>query len=73
MRLAEHPNSRDMLAAWTRCVTSWTRKDGSKAKGEADYRNVTSIDRLEKSIADADWWLERLQKGPISEDPIGQR
>lgn len=73
IRLAEHANSRDMVPAWSRRVTSWTRQDGSKAKGEPDYRNVGSIDRLEKSIADADWWLERLEKGPLSEDPIGTR
>ena len=61
-RLSEHPKSQDMVPAWTRRVTAYDRKDKTKVAGVADYRTLTSIDRLEKSIADADWWLEKLDK-----------
>lgn len=66
-RLSEHPNSRDMVPAWSRRVTSYKRKDGTRVNGVADYRTVMSIDRLERSIEDADWWLEKLDKGPVVE------
>lgn len=64
-RLAEHPNSREMVPSWSRKATSYTRKDGTKVPGVADYRTITSIERLEKSIADADKWLNRLNRGPL--------
>lgn len=66
-RLAEHPNSRRMVPDWSREVTSYTRQDGTKVRGQPDYRCVSSIDRLEKSIEDAEWWLEELER------PNGQR
>lgn len=64
-RLAEHENSREMVPSWSRKATSYTRKDGTKVPGVADYRTITSIERLEKSIADADRWLNRLERGPL--------
>ena len=64
-RLAEHPNSRFMVPEWSRRATSYTRKDGTKVPGVADYRTVSSIERLERSIADADRWLKRLEQGPL--------
>ena len=66
--LVEHPNNRGedgmalMVPAWTRRVTAYKRKDGETVKGVADYRTVRSIERLEKSIQDADWWIARLDK-----------
>jgi hypothetical protein len=65
--LSEHPNSRDMVSSWTRRCTSYRRKDGTQVNGIADYRTLLSIDRLEKSIADADKWLGLLERGPIPE------
>lgn len=62
-QLAEHPNSRQMVPAWCRAVTAYTRKDGTEVRGVADYRTLMSIDRLEKSIADAEWHLTELEKG----------
>lgn len=73
IRCVEHRNSRDMVPAWSRRITSWVRSDGTKVNGKADYRTITSIDRLQKSIDDAVWWLAELEKGPITEDPIGKR
>jgi len=66
-KLSEHDNSRDMVTAWCRRATSYTRRDGTKVPGVPDYRTISSIDRLEKSIADADRWLERLERGPLEE------
>ncbi len=66
-RLSEHPNSRDMVPAWSRRATAYKRKDGTRINGVADYRTVLSIDRLERSIEDADWWLSELDKGPVAE------
>lgn len=63
--LSEHPNSRQSLTAWCREVSSYERADGTKVKGVADYRTITSIDRLERSISDADWWLEELEAGKV--------
>lgn len=74
--LSEHPNNRGATSGlaltvtqWCRKVTSYTRADGGSASGAADYRTVLRIDRLEKSIADAEWWLAELEKGPIPEKP----
>jgi hypothetical protein len=47
---------------WCREVTSYEGRDGP-VRGVADYRTVMSIDRLERSIADAEWWLTQLQAG----------
>jgi uncharacterized protein YdaU (DUF1376 family) len=62
-QLSEHPNSRQMVPAWTREVTAYDRQDGTKVRGVADFRTVRSIDRLERSIADAEWHLAELEKG----------
>lgn len=62
-RLAEHPNSRRMVHDWSRAVTSYERPDGTKVKGVPDWRTIQSIDRLERSISDAEWWLAELEKG----------
>ena len=62
-RLAEHPNSRRMVPDWCREVTAYDKQDGTRVKGAADYRTVMSIDRLERSIADAEWHLGELEKG----------
>jgi len=64
-RLAEHPNSRQMVPAWSREVTSYTRGDGTKVRGVPDYRTVNSIDRLERSLEDAQWWWEELESGKV--------
>lgn len=56
-----------MVPAWSRRVTSYKRRDGTRINGVADYRTVLSIDRLERSIEDSDWWLEKLDKGPVAE------
>lgn len=62
-QLSEHPNSRQMVPAWTREVTAYDRQDGTKVRGVADFRTVRSIDRLERSIGDAEWHLAELEKG----------
>ncbi len=64
-KLAEHPNSRQMVPAWTRAVTSYETRDGTRVRGVPDYRTVHSIDRLEKSIEDAKWWHGELEKGKV--------
>jgi len=67
-QLSEHANSRLMVPDWCRKVTSYKRdRKGQEqtVKGVADYRTLMSIDRLEKSVADAEWWLERLEKGVV--------
>ncbi len=65
-QLSEHENSRLMVWHWCRKVTSYERKNGLDVKGFSDYRSVLSIDRLEKSIEDAEFWLERLESGVVS-------
>jgi hypothetical protein len=72
-RLSEHPNSREMVPSWSRRATSYTRKDGTKVQGVSDYRTISSIERLERSIADADRWLQRLDEGPLEEAKSGIR
>ena len=72
-RLSEHPNSREMVPSWSRRSTSYTRKDGTKVQGVSDYRTISSIERLERSIADADRWLQRLDEGPLEEAKSGIR
>ena len=62
-RLAEHPLSRRQVPDWCREVTAYDKADGTRVRGVADYRTVMSIDRLEKSIADAEWHLGELEKG----------
>jgi hypothetical protein len=62
-QLSEHPNSRQMVPAWTREVTAYDRQDGTKVRGVSDFRTVRSIDRLERSVADAEWHLAELEKG----------
>lgn len=72
--LAEHPNSRIMVPDWCRKVTSYESKrngGGAEARmvrGVADYRMISSIDRLERSIEDAQWWLEELEAGKVVSD-----
>ena len=61
-RLSEHPKSTRMVPDWSRVVTSYDRQDGTKVKGTPDWRTIYSIDRLERSIADAEWWLGELDK-----------
>ncbi len=58
--LVEHPRSRRQVHEWCREVTAYEGRDGP-VKGVADYRTVASIDRLEKSIADAEWWFNKLE------------
>ncbi len=60
-RLAEHPRSTRMVPDWSREVTSYERPDGTKVRGSPDWRTIFSIDRLEKSIADAEWWFNKLE------------
>lgn len=62
-RLSEHPKSERMVPAWSRAVTSYTSKKGEKVPGVADWRTIFSVERLERSIEDADWWLAELDKG----------
>ena len=62
-KLSEHPNSRRMVPDWSRAVTSYDRQDGTKVRGVPDWRTIYSIDRLERSIADAEWHLAELEKG----------
>ncbi len=61
-RLAEHPNSRRMVPDWCREVTAYDKADGTRVRGVPDYRTVMSIDRLERSVADAEWHLGELEK-----------
>lgn len=61
--LSEHENSRQMVPAWCREVTSYDKADGTKVRGVADFRTIMSIDRLERSIGDAEWHLAELDKG----------
>ena len=63
-QLSEHENSRLMVPDWCRKVSSYQR-DGRAVRGFADYRVITSIPRLEKSIADAEWWLAEMDKGRL--------
>lgn len=67
--LEEHPNSRQSLTAWCREVSSYDRADGTKVRGVADYRTIQSIERLERSISDADWWMGELNGGRVVGDP----
>jgi len=60
--LAEHPASRKMVPDWCRAVTAYDKADGTKVRGVPDWRTVFSIDRLERSIADAEWHLAELDK-----------
>lgn len=68
-RLAEHPNSRLMVTSWSRKVTAYKcrPKGGAErpVRGVPDYRTIFSIDRLEKSIEDADWWAAQMDAGRI--------
>jgi len=59
-KLSEHPRSDLMVPAWTKRVTGYKRRDGVSVAGVSDYRTVRSIERLEKSIADAEWWAAKL-------------
>ena len=61
-QLSEHENSRLMVPAWCRKVTSYEKADGKAVRGFADYRRLESIDRLEKSIGDAEFWLGEMGK-----------
>jgi uncharacterized protein YdaU (DUF1376 family) len=63
-QLAEHENSRLMVPAWSKRVTSY-QKDGRKIQGRADFRMIRSPERLEKSIGDAQWWLKELNGGRV--------
>jgi hypothetical protein len=71
--LAEHPRSRRMVPEWCREVTAYEARDGTKVRGVADYRTVMSIDRLERSIEDADWWLGQLNGAADAEVTRGTR
>jgi hypothetical protein len=62
-----------MVPAWCRKVTAYTNKQGVKVNGAADYRTVHSIDRLERSIEDADWWLGKLDAMKPGEANLGAR
>lgn len=69
-QLSEHENSRLMVPAWCRMVTSYeTTRNGEtkKHRGVADYRTVNSIDRLERSIEDAEFWVKELEGGRVVE------
>lgn len=66
-KLAEHPNSRLMVPAWSSRVTSYDKSDGTHVKGRSDFRTVMSIERLEKSIGDAEWYLTEMDKGAVYE------
>lgn len=62
-QLEAHPRNRDparTVVEWCRTCTAYDRQDGTRAKGVADYRTIESVDRLERSIADAEWWLAKL-------------
>lgn len=61
-QLAEHPESRQMVAEWSREVTAYEKADGTKVRGVPDFRTLYSIDRLERSISDAEWHLAELDK-----------
>jgi hypothetical protein len=66
-QLTEHEANADpfrRVDEWCREVTSYTKPDGSKNRGVGDYRQVQSLDRLERSIGDAEWWLAKLNGGP---------
>ena len=58
--LEEHQNSRQTLVQWSRKVTEYKDAKGQLQAGKPDYRTIFSIDRLERSIADADWHLGKL-------------
>lgn len=60
VRLSEHSNSRLMVPAWCKKVSSH-----KKGAGVSDYRMLGSIDRLEKSIEDAVAWLSTLDGGKV--------
>jgi len=48
---------------WMREVTSYKRRDGAgKTRGVEDPALLRTLDAIEKSIADADWWLEKIAK-----------
>jgi len=61
--LAEHPNSRLSVWKWCKRVSAYKTRKGEQIEGTSDYRSINSIDRLEKSIADADWWMDKMVKG----------
>jgi hypothetical protein len=62
--LAEHENSRLMQPAWCKKVTGY-EKNGKSIGGVMDYRARLSLERLEKSIADAKWWLKEMDGGRV--------
>ena len=67
--LAEHENSRLSLAGWTRKVTSYKNREGRQVRGFLDFRDPRlSAERIEKSTADAEWWLEQLEGGRVVSD-----
>ena len=69
-QLSEHENSRLMVPAWCRMVTSYeTTRNGEtkKHRGVADYRTVSSIDRLERSVEDAEFWVKEMDGGRVVE------
>jgi len=70
-RLSEHANSRLMQPAWCRAVTSFKGRDGP-VKGLPDYRLVRSIDRLEHSIEDAEWWLTAMDGGKVVDEGVAR-
>lgn len=64
-QLSEHENSRLMVPDWCRKVSSYEREGGRRVKGYADYRVIMSIDRLERSVEDAESWLAELAGGKV--------
>ena len=61
-RLAEHPKSRRMVPAWCKVCTAYDKPGVGRMDGVSDYRTVFSIERLERSIRDAEWNLEQLDR-----------
>jgi len=60
-QLEGHPaNEGKSVVEWCRACTAYDTRDGRRVRGVADYRTIESVDRLEKSIADAEWWMQKL-------------
>jgi len=63
-KLSEHPKSRRMVPAWCKVCTAYDKPGVGRMDGVSDYRTVFSIERLERSIRDAEWNLEQLDRQP---------
>lgn len=63
-KLAEHPNSRLMVPAWSALVTGYDKGD-RRVPGRQDFRMIRSPERLQRSIKDAKAWFKVMEGGKV--------